>query len=109
MMVAAETMVRAWTMIQTFITLESVIKNFCYPYFFAIPILLMYDLAFQPFYITLDFELTYDIYFMYAMERSNWASIQFRYIYVSEVGVIAQIHNTLKVMTNRKLPLNDSL
>ena len=109
MMVAAETMVRAWTMIQTFITLESVIKNFCYPYFFAIPILLMCDLAFQTFYITLDFELTYDIYFMYAMERSNWASIQFRYIYVSEVGVIAQIHNTPKVMTNRKLPLNDSL
>ena len=92
-------------MIQTFITLESVIKNFCYPYFFAIPILLMCDLAFQTFYITLDFELTYDIYFMYAMERS----IQFRYIYVSEVGVIAQIHNTPKVMTNRKLPLNDSL
>ena len=84
-------------MIQTFITLESVIKNFCYPYFFAIPILLMYDLAFQPFYITLDFELTYDIYFMYAKD------------YVSEVGVIAQIHNTPKVMTNRKLPLNDSL
>ena len=61
MMVAAETMVRAWTMIQTFITLESVIKKFCYPYFFAIPILLMYDLAFQPFYITLDFELTHDM------------------------------------------------
>ena len=108
MMVAAETMVRAWTMIQTFITLESVIKNFCYPYFFAIPILLMCDLAFQTFYITLDFELTHDIYFMYS-DTLNWASIQFRYIYVSEVGVIAQIHNTPKVMTNRKLPLNDSL
>ena len=79
-------------MIQTFITLESVIKNFCYPYFFAIPILLMYDLAFQHFYIPLDFELTHDISY-----------------YVSEVGVIAQIHNTPKVMTNRKLPLNDSL
>ena len=106
MMVAAETMVRAWTMIQTFITLESVIKNFCYPYFFAIPILLMYDLAFQPFYITLDFELTHEIQYS---DTLNWASIQFRYIYVSEVGVIAQIHNTPKVMTNRKLPLNDSL
>ena len=48
-------------------------------------------------------------YTWYLIRRLNWASIQFRYIHISEVGVIAQTHNTPKVMTNRKLPLNDSL